>query len=664
METSMKPQRAHAGLSLRAIREMVPVHVKIIFKLYLLSAAIFLGFRLVLLLLNLDRLGDGTPGEVLRALVMGLRFDLVVTGYVVALPALVLTVFAFVGRGGRALNRGLTIALTVLFGLTFIVSMADIPYFQQFFERFNATAFGWMATGDLGFVLGMIAQEPAYSLLLIPLVGVIVLFYWLTRRILRRAKTWEPGRYLSKSIFTLLLFGLMFVGIRGRLSQKSPIRVGTAYFCSNPLLNQLGLNPFYTLLNSWMQSRKEANQPLRLMPDDKAREEVCRALGLHPLDANFPLAREVRPEDSPRRFNVVLVLMESMSLRKTAHGGSTGNYTPFLDSLMDKSLFFSQFYSTGTHTYCGVYSTLVSYPVIYNRLPMKRTPILRYNGLAQSLRQHGYSTVFFTTHDSQFDNMHGFTMANGFERVVSQADYPRHEVKTTLGVPDDYMFRFAMPILNDLARRDAPFLATLLTSSDHGPYYLPDYFTPRSSTIREQIVEYADYSLQQFMRLASQQPWFDSTMFVFVADHGATLDAVYPIPLTYFHVPLIVHMPGVLQPAEDQSLGSQLDIFPTIMGLLRLPYVNNSFGVDLLSERRPYVLLMGDDKYAVLDGEWLYIDQPKAGQEGLYRHAEQDPVNHLAAYPEVAARMRDFGLAQMQLSEHLLDTKRTWVEGE
>lgn len=639
----------------------IPVNVKIVFKLYLLSIAIFFAFRMALFLLNLDKLGEATFGEIIQAFIMGIRFDCVVTGYVIALPAIVLSVFTFIGKPSETLNVIFSIVLTILFTITFIVAAADIPFFSQFFDRFNITAFDWIMTGDLKFVIKMIIQEPSYWLLIIPIVITVFLFYYITKKIFDKTKTWEKGRYLSKTIFTVLLWGLIFIGIRGRLNEKSPIQIGTAYFCNNPLLNQLGLNPNFTLVRSWLNSLKKENKSQKFMDNNKAIAEVREQLNIVGGNEDFPIAREVTTEGVPNNYNVILVLMESMSLNKTAHGGNTNNYTPFLDSLMDNSLFFNNFYSIGTHTYCGLYGTLVSYPVIFRKMPMKSVPILRYNSLAETLRENNYSTVFFTTHDSQFDNMGGFMSANGFERIISQTNYPFEEVKTTLGVPDDFMFRFSIPIFNELSKKNKPFFATLLTASDHPPYYIPEYFKPRSKDLKEQSVEYADFALQRFIDLASKESWFDSTIFVFIADHGASLDADYPIPLSYFHIPLIFYMPNNIKPSVNESLASQMDVFPTIMGMLNIPYVNNSFGIDLQKETRPFTLLMSDDKYAVLNEEWLFINYPKGNQIGLYKYAEKDKTNYYHDYPELAGKMQDYAESNLQLSEYLLEKKETRI---
>ena len=636
----------------------IPVFVKITVKLYLLLIAIYFCFRAALLLLNINRVGETTAWEVVQAFVMGVRFDIVTIGFVIAIPTIILTIFAFFGRKNRRFERIYTIVLTVLFTLTFGICAADIPYFNQFFDRFNITAFEWISTGDSAFVFKMVFEEPTYILMLLPVAAAGVVFWYFANKILKNSTDWESVNYTQYGIYTVLLWGLVFIGMRGRLNEKSPIMVGTAYFGNNAMLNQLGLNPNFTLARSWLDGLDPDNQAVRFMSDEAAIANVQKYLGIENPNADFPIAREVVSNVESNDYNVIVVIMEGMSYNKTAHGDNIRNLTPFLDSLMDKSLMFSNCYTTGTHTYCGIYSTFVSYPVIFRNQALKRIPVLQYDCIAATLQKNGYQTAYFTTHDSQFDNVAGFLSLNGVERIVSQADYPANEVKTTLGVPDDYMFRFSMQVFDEMASKGKPFFAAMMTASDHGPFYIPDYFEPRSTEIKYQITEYADWSLQRFMELASQKDWFDNTLFVFVADHGASLDSDYSIPLSYFHSPMIFYKNGI-QPVVNESIASQMDIFPTVMGILGKTYVNNSFGIDLLNDSRRYVYFMGDDKYGVLDGDWLLINKPSEEQIGLYKYREKDRKNYVSDYPEVAKEMQKYGESAWQVSEYQLDKKKT-----
>ncbi len=200
---------------------------------------------------------------------------------------------------------------------------------------------------------------------------------------------------------------------------------------------------------------------------------------------------------------------------------------------------------------------------------MNQVEIPKFNGIASTLKKLGYSTSYFATHDDQFDNVGGFLKGNDYEKITSKKDYPSEKIVSTLGVPDDYMFEFSIPILNKIHTKNKPFLAAFMTVSDHGPYFVPEYFIPQQQDVKKQIVEYADWSLKKFIDLSSKQSWFDNTIFVFIADHGAVMNPKYDMPLSYNHVPFIIYAPKLLkEPKVISNYGSQIDVFPTIMSLL------------------------------------------------------------------------------------------------
>jgi phosphoglycerol transferase MdoB-like AlkP superfamily enzyme len=346
-----------------------------------------------------------------------------------------------------------------------------------------------------------------------------------------------------------------------------------------------------------------------------------------------------------------------MSAERLSRNGG-GGLTPRLDDLASRGFCFDNVYTAGIHTFNGVYGTLFSLPSLLSEHPMKGAHCLKpFTGIGRVLREQGYETGFFCTHDEQFDNMGGFLSNNGYGTIVSLKDYPRDRVKSTLGVPDHYMFEFAMPTLDRWGRSGRPFLAAFLTASDHTPYVLPEDipFRPRSGDLSHQMVEYADWAIGHLVDLASKEPWFANTVFAFVADHGAIIDPVYDMPLSFHHTPMILYAPGILgAPRVLDGLGEQIDLGPTLLGLLGVRYVNNTMGVDLLHERRPATYFTADDRIGCLDADWFWVWRRK-GRETLYRYRERDTTDHLRERPDVAARLKDYAVSMLQATQWLVD---------
>jgi len=550
----------------------------------------------------------------------------------------------------------------ILFTFAFIICAADIPYFNQFFSRFSVGAFQWIDSPL--FVFKMIFEEPRYFIIIIPLVLFLFVFY----KILKRIFSIDPdrslhGKLILKIAISLVGIGLIFIGIRGRLAEKSPIRVGTAYFCDNAFLNQLGLNPVFTLMRSYFDSIDKNNETVVFMDDRAAIEKVRKYLNIKETIAGYPVARQVIADSTgEKRYNVILVIMESMSAAKMSRFGNTRNLTPFLDSIATQGYNFENIYTAGIHTFNGVFSTLFSFPGIYRQHPMKESSMFKYNGIGNVLKKNGYSTTYFTTHDGQFDNIEGFLKNNDFDHVVTLDDYPADKAETTLGVPDDYMFEFSMPFLDERFRENKPFFVAFMTASDHGPYYLPEYYKPRNEDIRDQMVEYADWSLRKLIEMASQKEWFNNTIFVFVADHGSPINAVYDIPLDYHHSPLIFYAPEIIkEPVNSEVFGGQIDIFPTVMGILNQNYINNTLGIDLRKEARPFIYFNHDDKFGVINDEYLLILK-QDGEKGLFKYRQKDKKDYKDEQPELVRVMKDYTLSNLQVFQYLMKNDKRYVK--
>lgn len=635
--------------------------LKSIFKIYLFSIIIFLIFRIILLITEIDRIKaseSATPANIAMAFVYGFRFDLVVISYIMFIPTLLLIIRDWFHLEKYIRRSFLKWFIFIMLSLVFMISGADIPFFNQFFQRFNIGAFEWIENPT--FVFGMIVKEPRYFAIALPVIVFIILMIKYLTMVFKENQIMEIKNKILKAIISLVVMVLVFYGMRGRFENKSPIREGTAYFCEDPFLNQLGLNPSFTFANSYIESLIPDNQTINYMTESQANSIVQRWLKISKADKGSPVARfEEVDSINNQPPNVVLIIMESMSAENLSRHGNKYHITPFLDSIANKSLYFSNIYSAGMHTFNGIFGTLFSFPAIFRQHSMKK--IQYYNGMPQTLKQLGYSTMFFATHDTQFDNMEGFLRANGFDNIIGQTYYPSNEIKSTLGVPDHVMFNYSIDYINKTAKNPKPFLATLLTTSNHGPYIVPDFFKPKNTRDRLAIIEYSDWALKNFMEMAKKQAWYDNTVFVFVADHGISTTTRYEISLTYHHTPLIVFDPsGKIKAGEINKIGGQIDLFPTLMGLLNLPFLNNTLGINLMKQARPYILINADDKFGVLDTEHILILN-KNGDRKFYNHRLNDPTNILSTFEDKANEMQLFGEANLQVMQNMINKGKTKI---
>ncbi len=642
-------------------------HVSYLLTVYGLSILCFTAFRVLLLSLHQkDILHFGMERHrlVAQAFIMGFRFDTVITCYLLALPLLALGFLAITGLLRPWAIRAGYIYAGIVFTAAFLLCAIDIPFYEHFFRRLDDTLMAWK--GHSSFGLNMVLQERHYYWFILLFVAVGALYSLLLRGICRShiqslamvRPAAKPSWYYSPVL--LVLLGLSLLGMRGRIEAKTPILAGAAYFCDDPTINSLGLNPVFTFMRTLMDAQEPANQRLHWISDKAALENTAAMLHADASLANrSPIARSISTAGPLQGRNVVLVIMESMSAAKMQRYGNKYRLTPFLDSLAGTAWAFDNIWSAGLHTYNGIYSTLFGHPALMKRHPMEVVTVPQIDGLPVMLRQQGYQTMFFTTHDELFDNMSGFLSANGIDRIIGQKNYPAKEVRSTMGVPDEYMFRYATPVLTNAAAKGKPFFAAFMTGSDHDPIIIPTEtgFIPKNKEDKyKQSTEYADWSLRRFLQYAARQPWFGNTLFVFVADHGCSCgNNVYDISIPYHHIPLVMYAPGFTKSKAYPQMGLQTDVAATVMGLVGgKPYINNTLSTDLLHERKLYAIFSSDDKLGCMSDSLLYIYREGASP-GLYHYKTGDQKDYYAGDSAVAIAMRTAAFSWLQTSQWLIE---------
>lgn len=596
------------------------------------------------------------------AFVRGLWFDNVIACYILLLPLVAVWITALFNYTAKWLFRSVAVYFILFYSLSFIIAAANIPYFEYFFKIINSSIYNWFGYG--GTTAGMVFGESSYYFPIFLGILSIVLFGWgvffLASYFYRRSET-TISRISWKSRLAILplgavCVGLCLFGIRGRTGYN-PIKVSQAYYCDDPFLNQLGVNPVFNLLTSTLDDNRKENRTLHLMSEQEALKQVQNYLQRKGVADISPIARKVEREGVPNRKNVVLIFMESMSANLMGSFGSDKKLTPYLDSLYRQSLSFERFYSSGIHTNHGIYSTLFSFPAIMKRNAMKGSVIPVYSGLPTVLKDNGYCNLFFMTHESQYDNMNAFLRTNGFDEVYAQENYPSEKVVNSFGVQDDFMYQYALPILNEKADTGEPFFTVLLSISNHPPYVIPPYFHPHSEKLEEQIVEYADWSIRQFMDAAEKQPWFDNTIFVFLGDHGKMVGTPEcEMPQSYNHIPLMIYGKDI-PPTVHNGFGGQIDVAPTLLGMLNMSYLQNNFGVNLLEEERPCMFFTADNLIGAKDLTHLFIYSPDNQQEFKYK-LENEKL-HVAADDEGFGLLKNYCFSMLQCTEQMVKEHKT-----
>lgn len=264
------------------------------------------------------------------------------------------------------------------------------------------------------------------------------------------------------------------------------------------------------------------------------------------------------------------------------------------------------------------------------------------------------------THESQYDNMNGFFRTNGYEDIYAEENYPASKVVNSFGVADDYLFEYALPVLNGYAESYKPFFATILTISNHPPYVLPDWFKAKNSEMEYAIVEYADHCIAEFFKKAQTEPWFNETIFVFMGDHGKVVgNSMSEMPESYNHVPFMIYYNGV-EPREMCGFAGQMDVTPTLLDILGVEHKNSSFGLDLMQVEREQIFYTSDNAIGARDSNRLYIYMPQGEKELYYNLTEQGIVPVIQS-DSAFSELKRYGLSMIQATEDYMKAKRAEI---
>lgn len=564
-----------------------------------------MGFRFVFYFLFRHEINSNISNEtILNAFSTAWHFDMVTSIYLTYLPLLWLVLDEWLSFKTNIFQRLAYYSSIVLYTLFLFISVTDLPYYNQFHSHLNKQALLW--DDQLGFAVKLIFGNIVYY-------GYFFIFLvlaWIQLKIIQNIfKQHQKHKEQKSSIMTKMVFMVFMVpfeifGSRGRVSFKSTAHEGLAIVSENQFINQIALNPQFTFFRSTLFHRfREYKTP------ENINESILFARNYLNVTGSYSKSIE-RTENTDsifKPYNVVIVCMESMGSYKLKKYDE--ELTPYFNQIIKESIYFDRFFSSGIHTFNGLFSTCTGYPSLLEEQGLKRYTKQPFNTLANLLLKKHYQTSFYCTHDPQFDNMEGFFKLNGYEKCYSSFDLPREKSISVTGIPDHELFKFFIEKTNQ-RDKTKPFLSFIMTGSDHGPWAIPEDipFTPNAKTKENRSTQYADWALGRLMDEAKKQDWYSNTLFVFLGDHGYARGDCYEMPLSYNLVPFVLHMPGVLNPDTIHHLGQQYDVNATIAGVLNLSYQNTSFGSNILKAKHPFVYFTADDKIGCVsdDGYFFY----------------------------------------------------------
>ena len=319
----------------------------------------------------------------------------------------------------------------------------------------------------------------------------------------------------------------------------------------------------------------------------------------------------IKAKEEKKDYNVIIVTIESLSsiFLKATYDNKT--ITPVINDLINKSIYFNNFYATGTRTVRGLEAITLAIPPIPGQSILRRPDNENLFSIASVLKKENYDIKFIYGGYGYFDNMNYFFSNNGF-KIIDRNIIPEKEVsfENIWGISDEDLYRQVIKQADNSYNNNQKFFSLVMTTSNHRPYTFPSGKIDIPIGNREGGVKYTDYSLGQFLKYAATKPWFDNTIFVITADHCAGSAGKVALPPHKYHIPLLIYAPKLFQPKIIDKLSSQIDIAPTILGLLNISYKSKFFGQDIFTKKTQNAFISTFQKLGYIENNQLIILSP------------------------------------------------------
>jgi phosphoglycerol transferase MdoB-like AlkP superfamily enzyme len=529
--------------------------------------------------------GDLGVSDLLRAYLVGLRFDASIAAYgciLFLLPALLPIQAAWRPTLVR-ISLWLTFAaLMLLWG----VNIGDFMYFGEVYRHAGREVL--LLAQDYPLLLD-VALKSRLGLTLTGLLAFAVagvLWHYLVVR--PSVRVTPRGHWATGTATTLLAVFLLFLAGRGVI-RGMPLSTIDAFSAGGEKPAALALNGAFATLQNARKALKQEREPLRFFSPSQLEERLSQ----YDWQRQDPMLRSwAAPGQSPIPRNVVLILLESWSYRHIdgLTGGNVGA-TPFVDSLLARSRVWENFHAAGQRSIEGVQAVLTSVPVLPSQPPigwgLEQNRMTR---LAHLLKRYGYESFMFQTSNRRSYYMESIAEQLGFQAFFGKEDIPlvrQYPGETPMTGWDYDGLMFMADYLEHKRNPDQPFFAFFFSGTTHEPYADPGeefHIRPHGSSALDSYLNtlrYSDWALGEFMQRAARQDWYRDTVFIFLSDH--TIHNQPGDPASLFRVPFFIYTPdGSVSPGRETGFASQYDVLPTLMTLLGIDRPVASFGRSLL----------------------------------------------------------------------------------
>ncbi|MDD4575639.1 MAG: sulfatase-like hydrolase/transferase [Bacteroidales bacterium] len=552
-----------------------------IFKYFIYWLLFFTSFRILFLIIYRNILSTNHVQwkEVLEIPWHSTSLDLSLIGYFSSIIFVIMLVNLFINR---PLFRKIIDSLTYLFITLFsTVSMGEIGIYDEWRTKLNFKALVYLKQPSEVFNSISLWQ---FLFLFILWLGIIAFWIFIYRKYFRYPQKIEINTGWKKTLFIGICPVFIFYFIRGGF-QEIPIQQSDAWFSKKMILNDVSVNPSWSLAFNLMNMKNSTGEnPFRTFDDNYA-QQMVKEMHFIEKDTTISILTTHKP-------NIVIILLESWPATVIESISGDDYITPNFHELEKEGILFTNLYASGNRSQQGMaaifagfpsipVTTLTDYPEKYSKVP----------SLPKILNQHGWHSSFLFGGQLRYGNIKSYVIANEFHEILEGEDFPNSVPKGRLGVHDEYLFQRS---IEELKTEKEPFFSVLFTLSSHSPYD-----QPLQNAIRKDIselpfinsVHYTDKTLGNYIKWAKNQKWYNNTLFIIVADHSHVSHHNHPLQTFEYHQIPMLFMGHVIKPefrgTKYDKVASQTDLPTTLLKQLNLNSDEFSWSKNLFNPYTP-----------------------------------------------------------------------------
>jgi phosphoglycerol transferase MdoB-like AlkP superfamily enzyme len=567
------------------------VRIKVLFKRILILFFLYTLCRILFLFFNYFSFSTNSFSEIVRSFFYGIKFDaaaIVITNCVFILLS-ILPINFWNQRSYQAVLKTIFILVNTV---CLFSQCVDFIYFRFIAKRTTADVFRIMALGD--------DMKNTASQILLDFWYALIIFIALVFLMIRLYNRIRPvSSIISNKISTQLFSWLTVILItasgiiisRGGIQYK-PMGILAATKYSGVQNAPLILNTPFTIIKTF--GKIELNEE-KYMDDTIANKY-------------FSLYHHYKKQAPFRKLNVVVIILESFSKEYIGGLNNYEGYTPFLDSLMNEGLLFTNAFANSKKSIEGIPAVLASIPALMNEPYITSAyNSNKINSFASLLKEEGYSTGFFHGGNNGTMGFDNFAKAAGFDFYKGRNEYGKKDYDGTWGVFDEKFYKYFLAEMNKMKQ---PFMTAVFSISSHHPYSIPPehkgQFKRGTLPLHESIM-YADYSLKTFFEAASKQSWFDSTLFIITADHTGPLEKPkYQTKIGIYEIPIVFYQHNSKLKGRADGVTQQCDILPSVLDFLNYDKPFSAFGNSVFdSSVTHFAVNFLSDYYQLLTNDYL-----------------------------------------------------------